>query len=99
MRLNLTPGPASVGDLLRAMDHRLSPLDNFQCKVMAAVVTPGTVDTEFTVEHDLGRIPMAYIWNVDKTCTVYDSRRANWTTQQLFLKCSAVSATLYLIVF
>jgi len=99
MKLGLTPGAVSVADLLRALDHRLSPLDNFQCKVLGPITTSGTANTEFTVEHDLGRTPINYIWNVDQNCVVYDSRRANWTTQQLFLKCSVVSATLYLIVF
>ena len=99
MKLGLTQDPTSVVNLLRALDHRLSPLDNFQCKVLGPIVTPGVANGEFTVEHDLGRTPINYIWNVDQNGVVYDSRRVNWTDRQLFLKCSAVSATLYLIVF
>jgi hypothetical protein len=99
MKLGLTQGPTSIVDLLRVMDHRLSPLDNFQCKVLGPIVTPGAANVEFTVGHNLGRTPINYIWNVDQNCVVYDSRRVNWTAQQMFLKCSVVSATLYLIVF
>jgi len=99
MNIGLTPGPGSVPDILRAMSHSLSPADNLQCKILGPIVTPGVVDTSFTVSHNLGRIPINYIWNVDKACTVYDNARSGWTDQAMTLKCSAVSATLYLIVF
>lgn len=99
MKLGLTQGPTSVVDLLRAADHRLSPLDNFQCKVLGPIVTPGTANTAFTVNHNLGRTPINYIWNVDQNCVVYDDTRSSWTDKQMSLKCSVVSATLYLIVF
>jgi hypothetical protein len=89
----------SVRDILKALASRLTFIDNFLSKVMGPIVTPGTANTEFTVQHNMGRVPIGYIWNVDQACTVYDSRRANWTDQQLFLKCSVVSANLYLVVF
>lgn len=99
MNIGLTPGPGSIADILRALSHGLSPVDNFQCKVLGPIVTPGTANTSFTVSHNLGRVPTAYIWNVDQNCVVYDDARSGWTDQVMSLKCSVVSATLYLIVF
>jgi hypothetical protein len=94
-----TEGPLSIRDILTALDNQLTPQDNFQAKILGPIVTPGVANTEFTVQHNLGRVPTNYIWNVDQNAVVYDSRRASWTSQQLFLKCSATSVNLYLIIF
>ena len=98
MKLELTPTKASIENLLRVMDHRVSPLDNWQARTLGPITTPGVADTEFTVLHNLGIKPTYYIWNVDRNCVVYDSRRADWTASQMFLKASVASAVLYLIV-
>ena len=99
MKLERTVQADSLKRVLQALASGLTPTDNFLVKLLGPITTPGVADTEFTVSHNLGVVPTNYIWNVDRACTVYDSRRANWTGQQLFLKCSAASATLYLIVF
>jgi len=99
VKLGLTVGPTTLRDLLTALSNKLSPIDNFQCRVLGPIVTPGTPDTAFTVNHNLGRTPINYIWNVDAACTVYDDTRSGWTDKVMSLKCSVVSATLYLIVF
>lgn len=98
MKLELTQTKSSLDDVLRALDHRISPLDNWQAKTLGPITTPGTANTEFTVVHNLGIKPTYYIVNVDQNCVVYDSQRANWTESQMFLKCSAASAVIYLIV-
>jgi len=98
MKLELTSTKVSTSDILRALDHRISPLDNWQARTLGPITTPGSVDTEFAVAHNLGIVPTYYVWNVDKNAVVYDSRRVNWTESQMFLKCSATSVTLYLIV-
>jgi len=97
MRLERTVQADSLKRVLEALANQLSPTDNLQCKVLGPITTPGA-NVEFTVTHGLGRVPTNYIWNVDQTCTVYDSRRVNWTESAMFLKCSAAGAILYLIV-
>jgi len=87
-----------VRDILQALNNRINPTDNWQARLLGPIVTPGVVDTEFTVLHNLGRAPTNYIWNVDKAAVVYDSRRANWDVSQMFLKCNVATVTLYLIV-
>lgn len=98
MIIGLSEKATSVTDILRALDHRISPLDNWQAKVVDEITTPGAADTEFTVNHNLGIVPTHYIANVDKNAVIYDSRRVDWTASQMFLKASAATVKLYLIV-
>ena len=65
----------------------------------ATVADTGSADTEFTVTHSLGRIPIFYLWNISKSGYVYDSQRNLWTTSTLRLKCNAANAALTLFVF
>lgn len=59
------------------------------------VVTPGVADTEFTVNHNLQYIPTGIIVvSVDKAAIVYSSRKNQWTTTQLFLKCNQATVSL-----
>lgn len=61
------------------------------------VTTPGA-NVEFTVTHNLGRIPTGYdIRSIDAAAHVYDSRKSLWTTTQMFLKCDV--ATVHLVLF
>ncbi len=99
MNVGLNVTPTTLRDVLIALDHRLSPAENFQCRVLGPIVTPGTANTAFTVNHNLGRVPINYIWNIDQACIIYDDTRSGWTDKAMSLKCSVVSATLYLIVF
>ncbi len=99
MRISQTQGPLSIRDVLRALDNQLTFIDNFQARVLGPIVTPGTANAAFTVTHNIGRVPTNYIWNVDQNCVVYDNTRSGWTDKVMSLKCSVVSATLYLIVF
>ena len=73
-------------------------MDNWQAKLLGPITTTGVADTEFTVNHNLGVKATYYIANVDKNAVVYDSRRVDWTDKQMFLKASAATVTLYLIV-
>jgi hypothetical protein len=97
MNLGRTVQPESVQRILNALSNNLTPKENLAAKVLGPITTPGA-NVEFTVSHNLGTVPDNYIWNVDSACMVYDSRRVNWTTSQMFLKCSAAGATLYLLV-
>lgn len=98
MKLGVTPNSLSTSDILQALNNRLNALDNFQAKVLGPINAPGVADTEFTVNHNLGIKPTNYIVNVDRNAVVYDSRRVDWTDKAMFLKCTAASAVLYLII-
>jgi hypothetical protein len=87
----------SLGKVIDALLNNLTFVDNFQAKIVS-VTTPAGANTEFTINHNLGVKPTAYIWNVDQNAVVYDSRRVDWTTRQMFLKCTASSVNLTLIV-
>jgi hypothetical protein len=62
------------------------------------VVTPGVVNTDFTVTHNLGRLPVGYwIMQKDKACDVYQGGIVS-TLTQLTLKASVATATLKLFI-
>lgn len=62
------------------------------------ITTPGA-NVEFTVTHNLGRIPTGYdIRSIDAAAHVYDSRKTLWTTTQMFLKCDVAAVHLVLFV-
>jgi hypothetical protein len=65
---------------------------------MVEVGLTGAANTQFTVTHNLGRVPLFYDVKYNNTAgVVYDSGTA-WTTTQVFLKCSAASAKLILFI-
>ena len=54
-------------------------------------------DTEFELEHNLGRVPAGFIIiKKDKAGTIYDSGTA-WTKNSVFLKCDKSSMTFILV--
>lgn len=62
------------------------------------VVTTASADTEFSVNHNLGAVPIGYlIAKINKGGVVYDSGTA-WTDSKIYLKCSAASATITLFL-
>lgn len=59
----------------------------------------GTVDTEFEVSHNLGRIPNGYlVTSIDVAGIIYIGTTA-WTTTAIYLKCNAANAAITLQVF
>lgn len=66
--------------------------------VWLSTTTPAVADTEFTLTHNLGRVPSGYtIMSIDKAGIVYKGTTA-WTTTQLSLKCNQASAAAVIIV-
>lgn len=64
------------------------------------VVTPSVANTEFLVDHGLGRVPVGYIVvDRDAAAHVYSSLRTTWTSTVLKLKCSGTSVTIRIMVF
>jgi hypothetical protein len=58
----------------------------------------GPANTEFLVQHNLGRVPKYYIANTDSGF-ITDSSRSSWAPTQMWLKCSSPNAKLKLVVF
>src|SRR5512138_1957313 len=71
---------------------------NIRCKIVTAT-SHITANTEFTVTHNLGRVPTGYIWNVDQGQTVYSSSKNLWDDKTFRLKCTGSSVNLVLVVF
>jgi hypothetical protein len=69
-------------------------------KTMHATVTASaTPDTEFTIEHGLGSVPLGFlVISKDRACDVYLSATAA-TESEIFLKCNTASAVLKIVVF
>lgn len=63
-----------------------------------SVTDTGDANTEFTVEHNMGRTPVYYIWNISKSGYIYDSRRDEWSSTEMYLKCSAANAELKILI-
>jgi hypothetical protein len=72
-------------------------LDNMQGRWIN-VITPVAPDTDFTVTHSLGRIPVGFITiRTDKAGVIYLGTVAA-TAQDLTLKCSTASTTIRIFV-
>ena len=61
--------------------------------------TPGGADTNFTLTHNLGRVPVGFIVvNQDKGAVTYRGT-VTWTETQLTLKCNTATVNLTIFVF
>lgn len=87
----------TLKDILRALNHKLTFADNFQC-VTVDIADSGVADTEFTVRHNLGVIPQGYIAN-SAAGLVNDSDKSNWSATEIKIKCSASNASIRLVIF
>jgi hypothetical protein len=67
--------------------------------VWVQYVSNASADTEDTVAHNLGRIPVGFLIGLpDKSAIIYESGTA-MTLTDLYLKSSATSTTVNLLVF
>jgi hypothetical protein len=64
------------------------------------VQAPGTANTEFSVPHNLNRIPSHYHYIVDSAAKVYQLPNTGtaWTTDTVYLKCDTASANIRLFL-
>ncbi len=61
--------------------------------------TPGVADTEFTVDHGLKRVPIGFlVINCDKAGTLYASRPYGWNKDAIYMKHSATSALMKIVL-
>jgi hypothetical protein len=88
----------SLKQVLQALRRRLTFDENIQCQIISVADT-GAAATPFIVAHKLGKVPIAYLANLDKHGTIRDVNRITWTTQSMELECSVANAKLTLIVF
>ncbi len=88
---------APVDRVVHAMSKRLTFAENIHA-VELTVPDTGNADVEFTVQHKLGKTPRLYLYNIDRAGVVYDSRRSEWTTSEMFLKCSTANCSLVMTV-
>lgn len=66
--------------------------------VWVTVISPVAPNTQFTVNHKLGQVPVAFdVKRKNAAGDVYDSGTP-WTKTQIFLKCSGASVTLTLFI-
>jgi hypothetical protein len=64
----------------------------------AAATTPGVVNTEFVVTHNIGRVPTGFfVVHKSGACDVYDSGTA-WTATQIFLKATVININLTIFI-
>jgi hypothetical protein len=81
-----------------ALRKRLSLEDNLQCQIVDVADT-GPALTPFTVLHKLGKVPRAYMMNLDKHGSIRDVSRGTWTETTMQLECSVANVRLILVVF
>ena len=72
---------------------------NMSAHYETGITTPGTIDTTFSIAHNLNRIPEIVLWNVDTTgAMIYDQNRAGWTKTSLDLRCNLATVGLTVLV-
>lgn len=85
-------------DLSDLLNGGLKFSDNFNAEI-TTVSDSGTADTEFTVSHTLKRVPSGFIViNISKGGVVYDSG-TDWTTTDIYLKCTTANTEVKLLIF
>jgi hypothetical protein len=96
--LHFVDANRAIKQLLLAMKKRVSLEDNIQCQIIDVPDT-GAALTPFTVLHKLGKVPRAYIANLDKHGSIRDVSRVTWTDVSMDLECSVANVHLVLVVF
>jgi hypothetical protein len=62
------------------------------------IADTGAINTEFSVTHGLGSVPVGYlVVKTNKGGVIYDSG-TTWTSTTIYLKCSAANATVTLFL-
>jgi hypothetical protein len=64
----------------------------------ASGTTPSSANTEFSITHTLGRVPIGFlVLSLSAAAQIYQSTTA-WTSTTIYLKCSGSSVVYALIV-
>lgn len=86
-------GNVSFGQTNVNKTNRDRNIDSF----MANGATPGVANTEFSVTHSLGRIPITFFGHTDNGGVLYKSTTA-WSKTAVFLKCTTVTANYQVVL-
>jgi hypothetical protein len=66
--------------------------------VWVSISTPGSINTDFTVTHNLGRVPVGYLaMTKSAACDLYNGSIA-WTSTQMTLRATTAGVTINLFV-
>ena len=85
-------------DVIKILNKGILFSDNVDCELVD-YTSNGTPDTEDTVVHGLGRVPVGFlVYSLDKAGIIYDGGTAN-TAVNLYLKCSVATVASKIIVF
>lgn len=79
------------------LDRGIDFADNVDCRIVS-YTSNAVANTQDTLAHTLGKVPTGFIVvDIDKAGIVYRSATADSTN--LYLKCSATSASITVLVF
>lgn len=95
-------------DLVNLVNGNLIPAENIQQRTITGT-TPGIADTEFTIQHDMGRELAGtgptgteqgaeFIYWLDGAGTLYTGNPVSWTQNSFTLKCTDASREYTIIV-
>lgn len=88
LRGNISYGNMNAGDTGRNIDG-----------FPATATTPAVANTEFSVNHGLGRVPVGFhVVNKDGSTDVYKGTTA-WTSSKIFLKSTGINIHITLFIF
>lgn len=83
--------PAKLLENFKSLEDGLNVGALLIGSVIVAAVFSGTPNTELSITHTLGRIPVGWIpTRLDKQANIFESDVANWTTTVAKFKVSAV---------
>lgn len=84
--------------LVAAVNGRLTFTENISCRIVEVVSGPSDGE-DFTVTHNLGRIPVTYFVNITEDSIVYDGTdRTEWTDETMTLRCNGNNVPFTLVV-
>lgn len=73
--------------------------DNNMNNWKASGVSPGVANTDFTIAHSMGRIPITLDgWDTTNGGVIYRSPATPWTKTSVTLRCTTASATYNLVL-
>lgn len=84
--------------LVSILNRGIKFSDNVDCRLVTGT-TSATPDSENTIAHTLGKVPIGYIvYSQDKAGSLYLGT-TTWTTTNIYLKCNVASVAYKIIVF
>lgn len=84
--------------VIKILDRGVTFSENVDCRIVS-YTSNGSANTEDTVAHTLGKVPIGYIVvGLDKASIVYNGT-TSWTATNIYLKNSLSTVAVNIIVF